>query len=199
MKQLGTNTIVNNFLKELLKMSSSIPTKMEVENLINNFYNENNISVETSGELDMVLQSFGVDKINKEGLNTYAANLITQKSGLPIEHSARVISGVRTLISNLLERRQLQEQVNLLKSSNSQREIALMRELEICNQEIDNRITAQNLLISHYKSEISKEDLTAEQLIVATENFLGFEVDKRQIKEDIENLLNGDTNIIIEL
>lgn len=199
MKQLETDSSVTSLLNQILKVASSIPTKMEVDDVIKKFYDKNNVSAEESREFDMVLRSLGIDKINQEGLDLYVSNLITKNSGLPVEHSARVLNGARTLITSLLQRIEIQKEVNRLKFSNSQRELELKNEIDIRSKEIDSRITEQNLLISKYKEEIEVKNLTAEQLIAATEKFLGVDVNRQKIREDVEELLNGNTNIIIEL
>lgn len=199
MMQLETQSSLAIFFNQLLKVSSAIPTKIEVDDCIQKFYNEHNISVETRSEFDMVLQSLGIDKINQEGLDRYALNLISKNSGLSVENSTRIMHGAKTLIANILERKELQEQVKGLKIYNSQREIELKKEIETRNQEINSIVTAQNLLIAKYKTQLNVKDLTAEQLITATEKLLETDVNRLKIKEDVEDFLHGNTNIIIEL
>ena len=199
MEQSESNSSVTSFFNQILKVSSSIPSKLEVNDVIKNFYDKHNLSTENIREFDRVLQTLGIAKINREGFDLYVSNLITKNSGLSVEHSTRILHGAQTLISNILEREELQEEVDRLKLSNSQREFELKKEIEFRNHEINTRISDQNFLISQYHKEIEVNNLTAIQLIVATEKFLGVDVNREKIREDVEELLNGNTNIIIEL
>lgn len=194
--------IIENSTKDLfdqiLKVSSMIPTKLEIDSVINSFYDENKISQKTRDDFDKVFQLIGIDKMNQEGLDIYVSNIITKNTNLPIDTSSRIVHSAKNLIVDYLKREILQKKIDVLKSFNNSREDELLQEIKYLNQDINKRITKQKDTIEKYQLEISTDNLTTDQFIEATEDFLGIDLNRKETKIDVQRFLNGD-NIIIEL
>ena len=199
MKQLRTTDIsVQDFFHKILKVSSLIPTKCEVDDVINNFYEENKVPTKTKQEIDNVLQIIGIDKCNQEGLDSYVSNLITKNSGLSVDKSSKIVNAARILVVDYLKREELQKEIVSLKNFNEDREIELKKEIEYLNTEINRRIAKQKRAVEKFQLQMSQEELSTDEFIGATEIFLDIDLNREKTKIDVQRFLNGD-NIVIEL
>ena len=193
------DSIARKSLNNLLTVIYTLPTHAQISEQVNSFFVENSVPEELVPKIDNVLKSLGIEKINRESLHGYVANTLNENFNFSIEHSERAVNLAHNLIGNYLHREELKKTTRELQFKNQINERELQEEIRILNDEIESRIAKQVKLLDEYSFLLSQKDLTAQQLVRFTQDFLQLDIIETNTEEDVQSFLNGNKNIIFEL
>ena len=125
MTQSDCDNTVRALFYQILLMSSKDSIPADVTDVIATFYDSHNLSKAVRLEIDTILQSAGIYKIGKEGTVTYIFKVLKNYK-LSNDDSSRLFNAARDLITRILFREELQQQLDLLKKKKEQRHFQLL-------------------------------------------------------------------------
>lgn len=148
MPQSHLDNTVRALFYQILLMSSKNSIPADVTNIIATFYVSHNLSKAARLEIDTILQSAGIYKIGKEGTAIYIFKVLKHYK-LSNDDSSRLFNAARDLITRILFREELQQQLDLLKIGIHSRDVELKNEIRFLEDDIACRIESHNLFIEN--------------------------------------------------
>ncbi len=148
MTQPHLDNTVRTLFYQILLMSSKDSIPVDVTYVIATFYDSHNLSKAARLEIDTVLQSAGIYKIGKEAAVTYIFKVLKNYK-LSNDDSSRLFNAARDLITRILFREELQQQLDLLKLDIFSRDVELKNEIRFLEDDIACRIESHNLFIEN--------------------------------------------------
>lgn len=148
-------------------MSSKASTSADVSEVIEKFYASHFTSKMAVVEIDSILQSIGIYKIGKEGMESYILKKIKNK--ISAEDTSPILNAGINLITRILYREELQRKITSQTYQDIEEE--LQREIEFLNEEISNRISWQNLLLTQFREQIASDTISLDEHIASTNSF----------------------------
>ena len=167
MKQLDFDKSVRAFFFQIVLISSKVSSSADVSEIIEKFYASHFTSKMAVVEIDSILQSIGIYKIGKEGMESYIFKKIKNK--ISAEDTSRILNAGINLITRILYREELERKI--ISQTYQDIEMELKSEIEFLQDEISNRISWQNSLLTQYREQIVSSTISLDEHITSTNSF----------------------------
>lgn len=193
-KKLG---IVDN----IINLYANIPDRNSANNMIHNVLKGLNLSDKNILEINNKLDNIGASKLNKDGLNEFISNKLVSNYNISEGVSFEIVNLSNIIISSYLERTIRDIKSSELRKSNESQEAFIYQELEKLKKELNERLEIKYKKLKDFEKELDMEsDLTVAKFVEASNLWLDNPIcENQQIKNDVNDFLNGENNIIIEL
>lgn len=202
--QLSLETIKKLGLADnIINLYANIPNRDSAKNIFDNVLKGIGISDKYIIEINNGLDKIGVYKFNKDGLNDFISQKLVSNYNISENRSIEIVSLSNRIIASYLERIIRDVNTAELRKSNESQEAFIQLELEKLKKELNERLEIKKNKLKIFEEQVQNEsDLTVEKFVEASNLWLENpfrEEDRQKLKDDVDNFLNGDNNVIIEL
>ena len=202
--QLSLETIKKLGLADnIINLYANIPNRDSAKNIFDNVLKGIGISDKYIIEINNGLDKIGVYKFNKDGLNDFISQKLVSNYNISENRSIEIVSLSNRIIASYLERIIRDVNTAELRKSNESQEAFIQLELEKLKKELNERLESKKNKLKIFEEQVQNEsDLTVEKFVEASNLWLENpfrEEDRQKLKDDVDNFLNGDNNVIIEL
>jgi hypothetical protein len=202
--QLSIETINKlGLVDNIINLYANIPDRNSANNMIHTFLKGMNISDQSIFDINNKLADIGVSNLNKDGLNEFIAKKLVTNYNVSESISFEIVSLSNKILSSYLERTIRDNETIELRKQNESQEAYIDQELEKLKKTLNERLEIKYEKLKIFEKELQIEsELTVTKFVEASNLWLDnpiSEKEKIKIKNDVDNFLNGDNNIIIEL
>jgi hypothetical protein len=202
--QLSIETINKlGLVDNIINLYANIPDRNSANNMIHTFLKGMNISDQSIFDINNKLADIGVSNLNKDGLNEFIAKKLVTNYNVSESISFEIVSLSNKILSSYLERTIRDNETIELRKQNESQEAYIDQELEKLKKALNERLEIKYEKLKIFEKELQIEsELTVTKFVEASNLWLDnpiSEKEKIKIKNDVDNFLNGDNNIIIEL
>lgn len=201
---LSIETINNlGLVDNIINLYANIPDRNSANNIIHTFLKGMNVSDQNILDINNKLDDIGVSKLNKDGLNQFIAKKLVTNYNVSESMSFEIVSLSNKILSSYLERTMRDNETIALRKHNESHEAYIDQELEKLKKALNERLEIKYEKLKIFEKELNIEsELTVTKFVEASNLWLDnpiTENQKNKIKNDVNDFLNGDNNIIIEL
>jgi hypothetical protein len=187
----------------IINLYANIPDRNSANNMIHTFLKGMNVSDQNILDINNKLDDIGVSKLNKDGLNQFIAKKLVTNYNVSESMSFEIVSLSNKILSSYLERTMRDNETIALRKHNESHEAYIDQELEKLKKALNERLEIKYEKLKIFEKELNIEsELTVTKFVEASNLWLDnpiTENQKNKIKNDVNDFLNGDNNIIIEL
>jgi hypothetical protein len=187
----------------IINLYANIPDRNSANNMIYTFLKGMNVSDQNILDINNKLDDIGVSKLNKDGLNQFIAKKLVTNYNVSESMSFEIVSLSNKILSSYLERTIRDNETIALRKHNESHEAYIDQELEKLKKALNERLEIKYEKLKIFEKELNLEsELTVKKFVEASNLWLDnpiTENQKNKIKNDVNDFLNGDNNIIIEL
>jgi hypothetical protein len=187
----------------IINLYVNIPNRNWAKDAIYNTLKKMDISDKNIFEINNALDQIGINKLNKDGLNEFISQKLVSDYNISENRSIEIVNLSNRIIASYLERIIRDVNTAELRKSNESQEAFIQLELEKLKNELNERLEIKKNKLKIFEEQLQNEsDLTVAKFVEASNSWLENptrEEDRQKLKDDVDNFLNGDNNIIIEL
>lgn len=187
----------------IINLYANIPNRNSANNMIHTFLKGMNVSDQNILDINNKLDDIGVSKLNKDGLNQFIAKKLVTNYNVSESKSFEIVSLSNKILSSYLERTIRDNETIALRKHNESHEAYIDQELEKLKKALNERLEIKYEKLKIFEKQLNLEsELTVTKFVEASNLWLDnpiTENQKNKIKNDVNDFLNGDNNIIIEL
>jgi hypothetical protein len=187
----------------IINLYVNIPNRNWAKDAIYNTLKKMDISDKNIFEINNALDQIGINKLNKDGLNEFISQKLVSDYNISENRSIEIVNLSNRIIASYLERIIRDVNTAELRKSNESQEAFIQLELEKLKNELNERLEIKKNKLKIFEEQLQNEsDLTVAKFVEASNSWLEnptSEEDRQKLKDDVDNFLNGDNNIIIEL